>query len=647
MIFRLLILLGIFLVSPSAFGQDEEDGEGGCKKTTNKKLLSELEKAKKENDWSKCKDMMDKLLEANPTFPEGYLFLAQRAKRKMEYITAIKAYEQLITNCPTFSALPYFDLGTYYFDKKDYLQAMKFLKEYRKHDQAKEGEVLYADSLLRISKLMSEPVPFDPKPVSGICSPKDEYLAMISADKEVAIYTRGYDKLRRGDLIPSRVEEFTISRINPGQDGFSDGEEMPPPFNRSENEGGPSITLDNNKLFFTRCVDKAGYNNCDIWYCEFKDGKWGEIKNMGPEINMPNTWDSQPCISRDGRILYFASDRNESMKMDLYISRMDEKGKWSPAEPMGKPFNTHNDEKSPFLHPDSRTFYFSSKGHAGLGGYDIYYCKIDSTGSFGKPKNIGYPINSQHDEVGFFVSTDGQTGYFASNKLKSVGKGGYDVYSFPLYEAARPSKVLFVKGDLKKDDLDTLAPAASVELRNIKTNEVTKLSVDSSSGKYVGVVNFESDYVLSMKKEGYAFESNYFSVADSQKLRNPVTFDMDLVKVSEGKAFQLDHIFYKTNSAELEEKSMEIIREFSGYMKVNPNLKVEIRGHTDNVGDDAKNMALSTDRAFTVFDLLQQYGIDKARVSFKGFGESKPIAPNDNEDGRAKNRRTEFYIVKK
>ncbi len=635
----LFILILLLFCLQTSWAQDEERT---CGKTSNKKALALLDAAKKETDWNKCKELVDEAIVEESSFPEAYLFLARRAKRKQDYTGAIEAYKKLIEICPDYSVDAYFDLGTYYFDKQQYDLAVPYLKDVKKFDKATADQVVYCDSLIRVSKLLKDPVPFDPKPLEGVSSEKDEYLPIITADNELCFFTRSYDKVRRGDLYATRVEEFTYSLLDSLSKRFSAGEAMSNPFNSSFNEGGASVTLDNSVLYFTICKPGSGYVNCDIYSCEKKNGRWGEIKNLGPEINSPKAWDSQPCISRDGHTLYFASDRVEANGSDIYMTTKNDSGKWNQPVVMDKTINTKYDEKSPFIHPDDQTLYFSSNGLPGLGGFDIFYTRKDSLGKWVSPKNIGYPINSEKQDLGFFVSTDGKTGYFASDKMK--GKGGWDVYSFPLYEGARPGKVLFVKGTLKKSESDTAVIHASMEIKNTKTNEVSKVAVDSVSGSFVGVVNFKEDMVMTLKSEGYAFSSQYFSTKDSTT-KEPVKVNVPLTKAELGAIIPINNIYYKTNSADLAEESVVVIREFAAYLKDNPRIKVEIRGHTDDVGDDQKNLALSADRAFTVYDLALSLGVPKTQISFKGYGETRPLVLNDSAENRAKNRRTEFAIL--
>ena len=194
-------------------------------------------------------------------------------------------------------------------------------------------------------------------------------------------------------------------------------------------------------------------------------------------------------------------------------------------------FNTLGDEKSPFLHPDNQTLYFSSNGHRGLGGLDIFYVKKDTAGNWGEPQNIGYPINSEADDLGFFVSTDGKTAYFASNKLE--GKGGWDVYHFPLYKEARPERVLFLKGDVLNESGEPLN-AASVEIKSMKDNSTFEVDVDVETGRYVAavVLDKDEDVIVTVKDDFYAFNSQYVSATD-EGFESPGKLDFDMMKVQQ------------------------------------------------------------------------------------------------------------------
>ena len=242
-------------------------------------------------------------------------------------------------------------------------------------------------------------------------------------------------------------------------------------------------------------------------------------------------------------------------------------------------------------------------------------------------------------------------GYFASNQpARAKGKfvGKYDIYSFELYKEARPDEVAFVVGKVE-DQANVEKKDFIVEIKDAVTKKVTLAMVDTITGGYAAVVNTKEkhDLIVTVKKDNYAFSSQLI-LKDSIVNAKPrsVNIAVDTIKVEE--TYPLNNIYYKTNSAELDPRSLIVIEEFIDFLKGNPTIKIAMNGHTDNVGNDAGNLALSTDRAFTVRDILLAKGIEESRlIAFKGFGASQPIADNSTEAGRAKNRRTEFVIVSK
>ena len=375
-----------------------------------------------------------------------------------------------------------------------------------------------------------------------------------------------------------------------------------------------------------------------------KEGHWTEITNLGPNVNDPKQWDAQPSISSSGKVLYFASARDPLTGIDIYKTEKDESGNWKKAVRLGDNINTTGNDKSPFIHSDSKTFYFSSDILPGLGGYDIFKCQMDEQGNFKKPVNLGYPINTDADEVGFFVSLDGKKGYFASNKL-IVGKNGYDIYSFDLYPEARPNKVYFQKGDVNGPENKEVI-SAMIEVKTANSKKVTQVDVDSITGEYAFVTDFNEDLLVSVKKEGYAFQTQYVSSKDTLN-EQPKKVDIELKKLELGGQYTINDILFATNSFEINDTIKTVLDEFIIYLKENPRLNVVLQGHTDNVGNPADNMILSENRAKTVSDYLASNLINKSRLSYKGYGETKPIASNEKEEGRAKNRRTVFVVTSK
>ena len=663
------ILMTCFILP--AFSQDEAK----CQEIDNKKAKKLYEqgidkKFKKEERLA----FLTQALELEPDYVDANFAFAQERLKTLSIAEAkykpVEPYlKKVIEICPKYHSDPYYYLGFIAWEDENYDDCIKYLKQYldfkdddeKKFNKEYDAFLSQAKQMVRYAKVYSElfknKVPFDPKPVEGICTEKDEYLPIISSDDEMMLFTRKMpyqNKDAMGGMISDKeLELFSYSIRNKKDGKFAKGQQMPYPFNKNGSEGGATMTIDNKHLFYTVCKDEGGsVINCDIYTADNVDGEW-KVGTKVEGINDPVYWDSQPSIASDGKTLYFASDRKGGRGgVDLYVTVKDMKtGIWSKPENMGPVINTNADEKSAFIHSDFQTLYFSSDGHPGVGGFDIFFSKKGDDGKWSEPKNIGIPINTERDDLGFFVSTDGHLGYFASNEPsrangKSVGK--YDIYSFDLYKEARPDEVSFFKGKIE-DHGNGEPKGFTVEVKDAVTNKITEGMVDTITGNYAVVVNTKAkhDLILTVKKENYAFSSQLIK-KDSLINAEPVKLNMDVDSIQVGKTYLLNNIYYKTNSADLDPGSAAVISEFAEFLKVHSTLKIEVRGHTDNVGDEKSNLALSTDRAFSVRDLLLSKGIDENRlINFKGYGASVPIADNATEAGRSKNRRTEFVILDK
>jgi outer membrane protein OmpA-like peptidoglycan-associated protein len=300
------------------------------------------------------------------------------------------------------------------------------------------------------------------------------------------------------------------------------------------------------------------------------------------------------------------------------------------------------------MHSDSYTLYFSSTGHIGVGGYDIFYAKMnEKTGFFHRPVNIGIPINTEKDEHGFIVSREGDKAYYGSSSGEGKEKD-YNIYSFELYEEARPKKINFVTGEIL-DNTGKVPDGAKVLLKNTKTNQEVEAVIDGSTGEYVAVIaiNEGEDVLLTAKKEGYAFSSQLISSDEIVVGKSIQTEKTEIKPIEIGEAYQINDINFATNSYELTPRIIQILDEFIDFMKTNPTLKFAINGYTDNIGNPADNLSLSNNRAKAVYEYLVIEEIEGNRLSYKGFGEKNPRASNNNKEGRKKNRRTEFVILSK
>lgn len=612
-----------------------------CEPTADKDALKAWQKAEKASGLDKLKALHDVITEY-PDFYEAMFSQAMQFATLRKYPQALARFEKVYELCPDYSPYTWYYIGSIYYGAERYGEAMPFLEKVAKYDgNVRLDDSTYTDAkaLLKSAKatvdLTSNKVEYNPVPLNNVCTVNDEYTANLSPDNEFLYFIRKVPDAR------SKVgyrEIFTES-VNSNW-SFDKGQELPPPFNMANNNGAASITADNKTMYFVICQNSE-YKACDIWYSERQAVGWNTMSPVPGKLNIGTEWDSQPSISFDGKEMVFVSDRaGGSGGSDLYISKKMPDGTWSAAQNLGPTINSDKNELTPFLHSDSKTLYFSSKGHNSLGGYDIFYSRQGADGAWSKPKNIGSPINTENDEVSFFVSLDGKRGFFSSDKLK--GPGGKDVFMFSLYEEARPQQIKLVKGEIKTEQ--NVPRDAQVEIKNLRTMEVQKVEVDQNDGKYVAIVDAREDYVMTLKKEGMAFSSQLIE-KDAPVENGLVKADLEMKKMETGKAYNINNINFSTNSFELAFKPKAILAGFSDFLKTNPTLKVAIQGHTDDVGDDTANLELSENRARAVYEYLVSTGIPAARLSYKGFGETKPVADNGTETGRAKNRRTEFLIL--
>lgn len=637
---KILSILSFFIV----FGISAQDNSS-CfvQKKRSVKLMKKLNQNLPHYSFSDVNNVLKGIEEKEGVSAQVYDMYALIYWLKEDVLKSREYAKKCLNLCPEKFSTSNYIMAMIHFQLRDYqicVNYMEIATEIGLKNRFKEDAFFTLENSRILAQIMRDTVPYNPEIVKGVSTEADEYLPLISPDQELALYTRRGLRDEYG-VIDKKSEDFVFSEGS--MESFNEGEEMAYPFNQNNNEGGATITIDNKILYFTICSQfYTSYNNCDIYYVEkCEDGEWSDLKPM-KSINNPKSWESQPSISSDGSTLVFASDRKGGFGgIDLYVVKKDEFGYWGVPQNMGENINSTLNEKSPFFHVDGETMYFASQQFPSLGGYDIFISKLGEDNKWKKPHNLGYPINTENDELGMFVTTDGQTAYFCSNKLDGIG--GWDLYSFDLYEKVKPKRVLFLKGDIK-DSKGLLVDSVSMELKNITTNEVTKISVNG--GKYVSALTLEDsdDVLITFNKEGYAFNSHYISSTD-ESFSGPAKMDVEINKVESGQTFELNNIYFATDSFNINKVTKSILTEFSNYLKKNENLELLISGHTDDIGTKEDNLILSTNRAKSVYTFLVESGIDESRLTYKGFGEDKPIYDNSTRKGRAKNRRTECTII--
>jgi outer membrane protein OmpA-like peptidoglycan-associated protein len=671
-----IILSFLIIYSVSFFAQDDEDVKPKfCVEIDNKKALKLYEKATDKKKYKKPERLafLRECLTEEPDFAEANMAMAREivVHSKLEnksFGAAIPFFQKALAVCPQIHSEPYYFIGFNYYEEVKNDSAIKYLQQFikfrddddKKFSKDYEGEIYQAKEMIKYAKKESELkkkiVPFEPKVVTGVSTKTDEYLAYVSPDDKLCFFTRKVplQSMNSVKSFDGERELFMVAtRDKTGL--FNAGESMSPPFNTtSDNQGGCTISIDNKFLYFAMSRQEGGAQpNCDIYFSQNQDDNWSDIKKMNANVNHPIYWDSQPTLSSDGNSLYFVSDRPGGYGgIDIYITKRDPvTGVWGIPQNAGPKINTAGNEKTPFIHSDSETLYFSSDGHFGFGAMDIFLIRKNDKGQWLDAENIGYPINTEADDVGFFVSTDSKTGYFFSydeGKMRGKGVGRYDLYSFDLYKEARPQETTFISGELK-DKTGNKIEGAQVEITNTVTKEKTLAVVDSSKGTFMVAVNLKKkdDLLITVKKEDYAFTSKIISIKEASFANKPKPVSLEVNEAKNGNSFVINNLYYNTNSADLKNESFIVLESFAEYLKANQTITIEIQGHTDNLGSAKANEDLSANRAYTVKAFLEEKGIDGKRITAKGYGSNKPLTDNTTEDGRAKNRRIEFLITTK
>jgi outer membrane protein OmpA-like peptidoglycan-associated protein len=536
-----------------------------------------------------------------------------------------------------------------YEDARAHLE--KFLSYPKTSDGLKKNAQLMLKSCGFAAVAVKNPVPFKPVNMGpSINTSYDEYFPAITADGNTFLFTRNLKRTDRTGMAISQ-EDFFVSKKSDGK--WQSAENMGPPVNSDGNEGAPSLGADGQVLFFTACMeaygypgDRKGFGSCDIFISRMVGSQWVHASNLGGGVNTLY-WESQPSFSSDGKTLYFVrgtmSRSGREKEQDIYLSQLQADGKWGVAAKLSDKINTPGREESVFIHPDNQTLYFSSDGHPGMGGLDIFVSRRQPDGSWGEPVNLGYPINTADEESSLLVGPGGNIAYFSSTR--DGGYGGEDLYEFELYDKARPAKITYVRG--KVFDSKTKNPlGADFEMIDLETGAtVVQSQSNKGNGEFLICLPAGKNYALSASKQGYLFYSENFSLKEHSSGLKTYSLDVPLKPIEVGISEPMRNVFFDTDKYDLKPESKSELNKLAAFMAANPKIKIELGGHTDNTGDKKKNITLSQNRAKAVYDFLLAAGITADRLSYKGFGDSVPIASNDNDEGKARNRRTEYKIT--
>lgn len=458
---------------------------------------------------------------------------------------------------------------------------------------------------------------------------RSEYYPTLSISDSLLVFTR----------MSNTGENFVKSNFT--NNHFALAEIVEGSINKQALKGAATVSNDGEYLIFAGDFYEKGYGSYDLYISYSTPDGWSEPENLGENINTPY-WESAPSISPDSRTLYFSSDRPGGLGgRDLYMSTRLPNGRWGRAVNLGASINSTGNDLYPYIHSDNQTLYFTSDGWAGYGNTDLFISRKTSLDEWTKPENLGFPINTIEDEGSITISSNGSTAYYASDRADS--RGGLDLYEFELREDIRPYKTLYVKGKVF-DAASQKGLPSSVELIDNSTNKTIMKITSDELGKYFIPLPTGKDYTFVVNRRGYLFYSNLYELS-KEKSDSTYTKDIPLQPIQLNAAVTFKNVQFAINSFELLPVSKIELDKLLQVLNENPTLKLEIKGHTDNIGKQEDNIKLSSSRAKSVVDYLVSKGINAARLTHKGFGATQPIADNNTEEGKAKNRRTEFVIV--
>ncbi|MBC5773234.1 OmpA family protein [Pontibacter sp. KCTC 32443] len=638
---QLLVFLLCFFLAIGVYAQKQPLS------TTSKKAESLYLKADdyaRSRDFTRALELLAEAVEKDPNFAEAYLKASNLNKmmgNKAQSFEQLDKGLKLMPYNPAFANY-YFDLAELNFDKGDYKAAKSNYENYLKANTKNSRFITYAKSQIETAdyalQAMKEPVQFKSVQLpANINKYPLQYFPSTTADQRYLIFTA------RNGLRPDQDENIFISEKKEGE--WQAPVSISEIINTTANEGAATISGDGKTLVFTACSLPDSFGDCDL-YISFRTGnEWSKPKNMGSTVNSKN-WDSQPSLSADGRTLYFSSMRGGGIgKEDIWTTTLSDDGSWGKPRNMGEPVNSKGRDLAPFIHVSGSTLYFVSDGHKGLGGLDVFMTDLASRQQWQTPKNLGYPLNTHADESSLYITPDNKLGFYARSMSTDDGTTTVQLYSLDV-PAVWQTKAKSTYAQGRVYHADTKKPlAATVQLYDIEADSlVQQVRSDKVSGEYTVVLTEGKQYALYVSASQFMMNSLNFDYT-SRKNLTPVALDVYLKPIKTGSAVVLNNLFFPSAKYNLEKKSQTELNKLINFMRQNQNLKIEITGHTDDVGSDAANQLLSEKRAKAVVDYLVAKGVSGNRIRYKGLGESKPVKANTSEENRQLNRRIEMQVL--
>lgn len=581
--------------------------------------------------WEEGIAELDKAIKIYPDYTEAKTLMADYFMALKKYDTAVAILEACYRK-EGFQPRYIFFLAEACLRINQTDKAAYYAQQYLSQPLLNPGAMRKSEQIIRNAQFAAEakknPVPFQPKNLGAAINTEHwEYFPYMTPDGKLLAFTR----------LQNNQEDIYVSTKT--EKGFSPAVSLGNIINTADNEGAETMNADGTLLFFTACNRMDGYGSCDIYFSQKLKGNWTAAMGIGKPINT-SAWEAQPSFSSDGRALYFSSSRPGGLGgKDIWVSYLDEQLKWSEPQNLGPNINTANDDQCPFIHADNQTLYFTSAGWPGMGGGDIYISRKTDTG-WTKAENLGYPINTETDDNGLAVSYDGKMAFLASNREN--GFGGLDIYSFELPEKMQPKRITYLKATVR-DAVTKQLLQANYSMTDLETKKESKGV--TQNGSFFATLEVNKNNALQIQQEGYLFYSRNINLTAEASATKPFEMEVLLQPISANGKITLNNVFFDFDKSELKPESFAELDKLVELLLKNPAVKMEIAGHTDNKGDKKYNLLLSQKRAESVMEYLLKKGIDKLRLTAKGYGDTQPVAPNDTEENQAKNRRTEVKVL--
>jgi outer membrane protein OmpA-like peptidoglycan-associated protein/lipopolysaccharide biosynthesis regulator YciM len=603
-----------------------------------KRFIDKAEKALDQRDFSKATKLYKKAIEADPAWALPYQKLGVLYFQNRKDSLSIHYLEKGIINTKEYDPRVHHMLGKLYMRNARYRQAHQqwkaFLEKNSTYEHLNEEAYGQMEITTEILEMMKDSVATNLKLLPpAINTSAHEVLPLMPADQRYMIFTR---RLRnQEDFFVSYKVEGKWQRARPIES-----------INSPYPEGAATLSADGKTMILTRCESRDSYGNCDLYISFLQNGNWSSPKNLGAAINTPSN-EKQAAFSPDGNRLYFSSNRPGGYGgMDIWYIDWLPEGKWSEAKVMDSLINTPHNERAPFIHYDNQTLYFTSDRPEALGRNDLFRT-VKKQGQWSEPQKLGWPINTPEDEGTIYVSIDGRTAYMGRRIEQE--KSDYDIYSFTLDQTVAATPSTYIHGRVVDAESGQALSALIRVLEKESGNEIAFIKSDSR-GRFLLAIPIDKEYQFFANAKGYAYYSRQFNYDDFQNTEEGLSVEIEMKPLDQlpkdtAEPITLENIYFETGSARLKAASKAELEYLFQLLKDNPGLKIEIRGHTDDVGSAQANQNLSMQRAKAVYDYLLNQGIDKGRLRYEGYGESKPIVPNNSPENRQQNRRTEFIII--